>query len=51
MKLFEFLVYLNIFVFERKLIIFGKNKSLLQAIHLSFFALEQQKGQQDLKSV
>jgi hypothetical protein len=33
------------------MIIFGKNKFLLQAIKLKFMALEQQKGKKDLKSV
>jgi hypothetical protein len=33
------------------MIIFGQNKSLLQAINLEFFALEQQKEKKDLKSV
>jgi hypothetical protein len=32
------------------MIIFGKNKFLLQAIQLQFLALEQQKGKKDLKS-
>jgi hypothetical protein len=33
------------------MIIFGQNKSLLQAIKMKFLALEQQKEKIDLKSV
>jgi hypothetical protein len=33
------------------MIIFGQKKSLLQAIQIKFFALEQQKEKKDLKSV
>jgi hypothetical protein len=33
------------------MIIFGLNKSLLQAIKIQFLALEQQKEKKDLKSV
>jgi hypothetical protein len=33
------------------MIIFGQNKSLLQAIKMKFFVLEQQKEKKDLKSV
>jgi hypothetical protein len=32
------------------MIIFGQNKSLLQAIKMKFLALEQQKEKKDLKS-
>jgi hypothetical protein len=38
-------------MFKRKLIIFGKNKSKLQAIYMKFLALEQQKIKEDLKPV
>jgi hypothetical protein len=54
---FQFLVFLNIWqhishnIFKRKMIIFGQNKSLLQAIKMKFLALEQQKEKKDLKSV
>jgi hypothetical protein len=33
------------------MIIFGQNKSLMQAIEMKFLALEQQKEKNDLKSV
>jgi hypothetical protein len=38
-------------IFKRKMIIFGQNKSLLQAIKMKFLALEQHKEKKDLKSV
>jgi hypothetical protein len=43
--------YLYLFgnIFERKLIYFGKNKSLVPAIHMKFLVLEQEKGKKSFK--